>query len=602
METDTVKRLAGLYLCLLATVSVATAAGKTPDFEEIVPGDVSLLLVVDAPAMLSGWSDLPIAQLWQEPQVQRFLAPMVDSMAAEDWSPSVEAATGRSLQDILGMLTGKVVVGLSGLAEIMRDGTAAGDEAGFFVLAETGPETKEDAELWKQLADPRFGSDKADENAEYRVDTEELDGVDLHVWQVLDKEDIRDDKGWAIIDGVVVMARPRSLLRRVVTAVKSGADDAPLSGSGPFATMRRQLDGSDLLLYANLHDVVAGLEAAIAKDPPEPNPLGITPEAVIEALGLKALDAGYLSIRLGTPPARFDYGVVYQEARGLFKMMAFKPGADARPPLIPADALGGGVVNFAWMEMWEALHEILQDISPPLAAMIDAQIQQLGAGLEIDLVQALLGSLGGEMVSASFLDEPDEPGENAALEDIHSLFAIGLADRQSVEMGLEAVQSLASPGVELFDVEEYLGTEVHVSRPFPTGEGTQQTVFAYALTDRWLLIGLGSAEPVRRALSQMKNPGRTLWERPEVRAGLLSLPPGAASVGYQEISSQVNGLLESLLAVQEMAGDDEDDDLFNAEARPDAQLLERYFGATVSGLYRSDDNLHFTVLFLSPAG
>ena len=594
------KRLPVLWL--LALLPLSGAAGKTVAFEQVVPDDVNLLVVLEAEALISGWSALPLVELWNDPQLQGFVAPFRSSLETNEWSESVEATTGRSVEDTLGLFTDKVVLGMTDLPAMIAAGDDAWEAGGFFLLAAV----KEGADdLWQKLADPRFGpaESEIDENAEYSVETEELDGVELHVWQTITEDGVEDGEGWAVVDNMLVVARPRALLRRLVAAVQSGADDSPLAESAAFTIMRGDLDGSDLLIYTDLRAALAAMESAIAADPPEPNPMGITPEDIIEALGLRDLEAAYMSVRVTAQPTRIDYGIVYKKPSGLLQMFAMQPGVDARPSLVPAAALGASVGNFDWMQMWTALHDIAERISPPLVGMADAQIQQLGAGLEIDLVKAILGNFGKEMVSVNFPAESDGPDADNAAAVMNSLVAISVADRQSVELGIEALQSLAGPGVELFETSEYLGTDIHVSQPFPGGPGPDSSVMAYALTDGWLLLGLGSAEPVRQALAQIANPGRTFWESPQVRAGLAQLPPGAGLVGYADMATQFAGLLDGVLAAQGMAAEEGDDEdaMFDASARPDAELFARYFGAAVSGAYKNNRSLRFTVLLLPPA-
>ncbi|MFQ5719131.1 MAG: hypothetical protein ACE5IK_06250 [Acidobacteriota bacterium] len=593
-----------LSVFFLVTVHSGAVAARTPPLAALAPDMTDVLVMADAPTIFEEWPQLPAARFWREPSVQKFVAPFMSSAELDGWMGQMEEATGRTSEELFAAFTGRLAAGITGIeARLAAEDDPDADtiDPGAWFLAEVGKDTDE---LWAEIIDPRLLVDDDDDSAEYRLTDETLDGADLHMWVGVTGDDTEELLGWAHVNDLLVVASQPDLLRRLVTAVQSDADDSPLSDTPGYRAMKSHIETADLTFYIDLDWLLAAVEANLDGGDETPNMMGVAPRAMFDALGVSALQAGYASVRFAKEPARIDFGIAYEEPRGLLKAIALHTGADDRPSLVPDDAIAVGVANFDWREFWDALHAFAEAVSPTVTAMIDTQVEQLGAAAGTDVVDALFSNLGTRMVSASFLERPDQPGQTPTLDDVHTLLALSLDDRQGVEMALSALQSLAGPGIELFDLEEYLGTQIHVSKPIPNAGTTGATTrLAYAFTDTWLLVSMNDTGPLHRALSQLADPSRSIWERPEVAAALARLQPGTAAVRYQNVAAYVNSWIGHMVQLQELAENTagREESFIDPDARPDADLARRYFGAAVGGTYRTEQGLHMTVLFL-PAG
>jgi hypothetical protein len=607
---------------LVLFVAIAAATTSAADrLEAIIPADTDMVLMIDdVPRFLERWSESPLGRAWNDPQMKRFLAPMREGMEIDRWEETVRGETGLELDEILGAFTGQVALLLPDMQQII-EAAEDDDPEQVAVLAEVG----EDDEVVRRLLQLDLDSsrDELEENEKLEEVEEEFQGEILHVRRLTTTDGEEESEGWAIVEGFAVMAEPKSYLQQIVGALKERASDSPLKENPGFRKVRGRVPATDLLLYFNFSSVLPMIEEIIKKDldnPEAPNPMGLTGQAVLDALAFDAIQSFFVSTTMLDGATHIDVGLQYTANRGLLKILAFEPGPVQLPDFLPDDAVEASVANFRLPKMWQAVKEILGAINPGFSGMLEMQLAQLNATHGFDLEKGVFGSLGNRIVAAKYLRPAEEPGETPSLEVLDQIFGIALTDRQSLEMGLEALKSMAGAGGELFEVTEYLDQTIFtLTQEMPSEPGAPAQRLAYTLTDDYLLLSTGTQAPLRAAVSHGSRRGKKLWDRPEVKRAMKALPPNASGLSFYDVERMLRsaiegcGTVESLMQQDAESVDTEEESEADAAeeeaepefcdpaAKPNPSTIGKYFGPAVGAQYKDGGGFYSTVRLIHPS-
>lgn len=614
------RSIAPFTLALLVAIPAAATPAAVRQ-EAIISADTDMVLLIDdVPRFLERWSESPLGRAWSDPQMKRFLAPMRDDMAIDHWEEIVRGETGLELDEILGTFTGQVALLLPDIRQAIETAEDEGPEQ-FAMVAEVGAND----ELVRRLLELDLDSSREglEENEKLEEVAEEFRGETLHVRHLTTADGEEEGEGWAMVAGFAVMAEPKSYLQQIVGAVKERACDSPLKDDPGFRKVRGRVPATDLLVYFDFGAVLPMIEEAFQKnldDPEAPNPMGITSRAVLDALAFDAIQSVFVSTTLMDRATHIDVGLQYTEDRGLLKILAFEPGPVRLPDFLPDDAVEASAANFSLPKMWQALKEILGAVNPGFSSMLDMQLAQLNANHGFDLEKGVFGSLGNRFVAAKYLRPAEEPGETPSLDVLDQIFGISVTDRQSLEMGLEALKSMAGAEAELFEVTEYLDHTIFtLKQAMPSEPGAPAQRLAYTLTDDYLLLSTGTQAPLRAAVSRGNRSGKQLWDRSEVKRALKTLPPDASGLSFYDVERMVRSAIDNCGRVQslmqpaaesiETEGEPEGDaveeeaqpEFCDPSAKPDPSTIGKYFGPAVGAQYKDGGGFYSTVRLIHPS-
>jgi hypothetical protein len=545
-------------------------------------------------------------------------------MEIERLDEMTRETTGHDLTEILDGLTGQLLVIVNDAEAILDEGEDVIPDIA--IVAEIGDQTMFRDLLAKDLEQM---IEEAEEGEQIVEIEEEFRGETLHIRQSVSSEGTEGLDAWAIVDDVLILGEPASLLRETVANLEDGAQ-TPISGTAAFRKMRARTPESDLLIYVNAEPFLpliaealeksfsrgaGGTEDAEGAEPVESSPFRIDPQAMYDALALDVLEGVYISTRVGEGATDVDFGISYSGNEGILKVLAYAPGPVRLPEFVPEDVIEASVTNFDFSGAWQAMREILEKASPEMAAQFSAQLQQVAQVTGIDLEKSLISSLGDNMVAMTFARPPEGPDPGAIMEDLErgapesqpiglndELFGIGIADRQTMEMLLGQIRGVLAMWMVAFDEHEYLGTPVwSVTSPGAgPSEGVEQT-FAYTLTDEHVIFSTGSLAGLHRVIALVETPGRSVWKRPEVKKALKSLPDhDASALAYLHFPSLLMQLLEGMVMAQGFtvaAADEteaEGERIVDPGALPEKSVLEKYFGVAVSSISKDGGGLYST--------
>jgi hypothetical protein len=355
-------------------------------------------------------------------------------------------------------------------------------------------------------------------------------------------------------------------------------------------------------IYPLMQEAVA---AAKANSEATPNLLGVDAESILNALGLDALGESYLAMQTGADDTRLDFGLAYTEERGVLKLLAYQPGPAPQPDWVPAKWPSVSTARYSLPKAYAGLEEIVESVSPMLAGIVQGQIRAFNKKLGVDLVRDLIGSIGDELVTAYALPPGLDPGVVPPWTDMDQLIALSLVNEPSFVKSIDALKFLLGPAAEqMFNEREYLGTKLYTLN-VPSVEGPQQARgFSYAIANRTLLLGIGSAATVENALQGMASPQDNYWQRADVKAALADVPADAVGLQVQDLGFMMQSFVETAVQLQEQFNankpEGEQTLYVDVDARPDNDVIARYWGLAAGYSVRTPEGLFSTTRIAHP--
>ncbi len=598
-------RAAAIIVILLAS-SIAQAAVE--DLTDVVPAGAPIVLyVADVPGALDQWAESPAAELWNDPQVKTFFAPLREGLEVDDWDRKVRKETGYGLDEIMAMFTGDLVLYLESI-DFDFDHPDDDPEVSIAIMATLGDSAEKFEKLILEQEEKSADAaedDLDDDGVETIDEIRDFRGVDLHLEVVMDGDAVTDEFGWAVVDGVVVFASPGETLENAVAGILDRGLDDPLRTGANFATVSRHTRNADAWFFLDVEPwvpllrqaVAEGLAAAQAAGSPFP----VDPAILTEALGIESMQAIFATVDLDDSTIAMDLGATFTENRGLIKLLAYGPQEAPRVAYIPVDSDSFSAATFDFGAAWSALEDIVNGINPALMGMAAMQLQSMvsGAGAELDLGRDLLDNLTGEMVSIQNLD--GVIGDSIADIELRQdqVVVLGIEQRDALENAIETIKALAGQGSQFFTERDFQGTAIFtLDLPQTEGEAPGPEI-AYAVTDRHLWISMGTSATLEKALLKLADKGESVWKLPVVKRSLARLPQGAAAVQYQDLTKLGDVVFRAAAVAGNIDTEDEDGfRLCDPSAIPEPGTFGRYLSSGVSGVWKDDRSLVIRALLL----
>ena len=543
-----------LLLVLLVSLAVVPDATATAPLETLLPADTYVALVIeDVPGFLAAWPETPWGKLWADTNTRNAMNPFLEEMNESEDKVAV-------CLELLNTISGQAALVAPDLSQMLSDGNIGGSWA---LVAEF---SDEGISLIKELTE----------------DTNNDLGEDLYL-----------ESG----DGATVIGKPKEYVVELKKMIwqKSGSK---LSDTATIKKMRERNPKTDAYIYFNLEFLSRAFDHLAGKKmPAEPdaNMMGITSEGVLNALALDALDGAYVTTQQLPRETVMDMGILIREIRGITKLMASPPGPCAKPAFIPEDVLMVSVTRMSFPDIWAGLLDMTETMSPGVGEMLETQLQQISMSMGVDVEKDILENFGNDFFSA-YLSRPNRTSG----EEMDQVMGITVNDSEALQNAMDTIMGSfggsANPGMM---TEEYSGTTIHYQ------PGDEEEGFAYALTDEYLVVGIGSIHGVKTLLKGMdQTRGKSIWDRKDLKPLFAELPRDAYSVGYTDMSALARIWFDSALKMEAMDNPGpEDSDLQKlAEWKKnlDWMSFSKFFGPMMSASTQNDDGFYSTLRMIHP--
>ena len=283
-----------IYLC------VAAAASAIP-FPEIVEAEAQVYVSVRSiPEIREKWNNHSLTELWQDEQLQAFLAPLLeadssDGSSAEtpDFGAMLEDEFGLSADELYAMLPGQAALAFYNLTEMVCQADAVADLA---LIVECSASPEEVERLMQLQFERNTEAQKAlKASIEHEMLEESFMGETLYFDEAFDGVDTYIEDGYSLVDGIFILASTKERLRAVVEAIKAGPQQS-LAETDTYIRSRETSGRGDLSVYINLEVIMSVLhEHWLGVSLPQAWAYaGVNSQSLSKALALDSMRALYL--------------------------------------------------------------------------------------------------------------------------------------------------------------------------------------------------------------------------------------------------------------------------------------------------------------------
>jgi hypothetical protein len=543
-------------------VCVSGAAVSALPFQEIIGEDAEFFCTVRSLSETRAqWATHPIAALFEDEELLAFFDAMKGDDTLED-SGSTDEPPGFTevMQDVFGLSSDELFELFPGQASVAfynLSGQALGQaESEEMVLM---AEFSGDAARLDTLMKIQFERNMAAHQAinplvEHEMIEELFMGETLYFDETFNGVATYVEDGYALVNGIVVLAAPESRLRAAVESIKEGAS-APIADSAVYQRSREQGGRGDFGLYSNLEKLMPTLNRALIELPVVNNLaiFGVTAQSLDSALSLESLQAVYVDFDLIDSGLLSHYGLIYREKLGFLSLLSYANTALPEAHYVAEGVLSSSISTFDGSAMLENVERLLTSASPTLPPLIDMQLQIAKAKTGVDLRAALLDNFGSQTVSLSVL--PEANLDNSEVSQPQQLFVIEVKDAQALTQAIEAFKDLF-PGLRAM-VEEQLheGQTIYTIRDSSQPEMKNEGTISYVLLRSSLIVNVGEVGLLHEVLSRMGERGQGLWQSAETEQLFERIErPNAVTRSFVNTELMIEPLFESLLQVAELSG------------------------------------------------
>lgn len=549
------------FICMGLTASVARAV----PFQDLIEEDVQFFTTVRSISETRAqWAGHPFAELFENEELQKFFEPLMDEVAeaedgdGPDFTDVLENEFGLTVDELFELFPGQVSFSIYNMAELMLK---TDERPEGLLAAEFSGDAARLNELMRVQFERNAESQKeANPDVEHVLIEERFMGETLYFDEAFDGDETYVEDGYALVDGIFLLATPESRLRAAVEAIKEGAS-TPVSKAAVYLRAREAAGRGDFEFYLNLDELMPRLNEALLTQSMKGGMamFGVTAQSLDNALSLESLQALFFDIDLTDTGLMSHGGLIYSEKRGLLTLLSYAEGDLPTAHYVPEGVLTSAISLFDFGEMLVNLEKLLAVASPSMPALIDIQMQTLKTNTGVDVRASILENLGGEMVSLSMLDQRGKSGQKTL--QAEQLFVMEVKNAEALAHAIETYKGMI-PGVDAFiEAQDFEGETIYTIKGPSNLEQPDASVgdFSYVITRSELIVSIGRISLLQEVLSRMGKSSSGFWQKAEVEhlfEGVARPNPVARS--YVDFREMVAPFFQSMIDAGAFSQADED--------------------------------------------
>lgn len=549
------KRCIPLFAGILASLSLLGAAPLSSLVEDDVALYFSLRSVAES---REDWAGHPITQLIESQEMQDFFQPLLDLAGQskadeENASEILKNEFGLTWDELFELFPGESALAWYNLPEWVL---GQADRPELVLMAEYAGEPVQLEALLQVQFDRNAESQKAVNPAiEHRLIEESFMGETLYFDEVFDGESTYIEDGYALVEGLFILATPEARLRSAVEAIKE-EPEAPLSENGAYLRSREEGGRGDLQLYVNLEAILPLLNAELMRKAMASGAamFGISAQSLDAALSLESSQALFFDIDLVESELRMHSGLIYREKAGLLRLISYSGQSLPDARYVPEGVFSTSVTNFDFGQMLAQLETLITTASPMMRIQIDAQLQTVRTSTGVDLRSSFLENFGGDLVTLSIL--PEEGREAAVLTEPDQLILLALKDGEALSAGLEALKDLVPGMREQIETKEFAGHTIHTIRTVPDpGRPEAASTVSYVITRSQFILSIGRLGLLQNVLRSLETGDDGFWQMAETETLFEKIArPDAVSRSYVDLEKWMQSIFESIVQMSQLGG------------------------------------------------
>jgi len=588
------------WMSLVAATCAAASVLAAAPFSSLIEEDVDIFVSVRSFAETrAGWEGHPLAEVFEDSELQAFFQPLLGADAdagdeEESMTEVLENEFGLTWDEFFKLFSGQMALAWFNLPEVVLE---LADEPEIVLMAEYAGEPEQLMDLL-QIQFERNAESQREVNPamEHTLIEETFMGETLYFDEAFDGEETYIEDGYALVDGIFILATPESRLRSAVEAIKD-TPDAPLGENAAYLRSREKGGRGDLAFYMNLEAILPPLNAELLSKSMESGAamFGLSAQSLDAALSLESMQAVYFDLDLIEEGLSSRSGVLYREKTGLMRLFAYSDDPLPEARYVPKGVFSSSVTTFDSGAMMAELEALLTAASPTMPIMVDMQMQNIRTNTGVDLRTAVLENLAGDMVTLSILPEQARDATTALEPD--QVFVINLNDSEAFSSALEALKDLVPGMSEQIAAQDFAGQTIHTFKPVQVSgmAEAQASLVSYVVTRSNLIVSIGRMGLLQEVLTAMEAGGDGFWQlaATEDLFEAFSQPQSnTVSRSYVDVEKLLVPIFQSIVEASQMGGEAVALDL---QSIPDNMSVPFYM---ISELSEEEDGLFTRVLLL----
>jgi hypothetical protein len=494
------------------------------------------------------WSGHPFAEVFADESLRAYLAALFDSGESDKLAGItrvMEEEFDLTWEELAELMPGQFSFGFYNVAEMILEEQ---DRPDLVVMAEFSGTPERLNELMEiQFERNAEAQREINPLMEHELIEETFLGETLYFDEAFNGEKTYIEDGYALVDGVLVIATPAERLRMAVEAIKEGPEDA-LSESGAYQRVREGRARPDFNLFLNLEALMPPLNARLSERAAQGLAMfGVTTQSFNAALSLESLQALGIDFSLREDGVMTHSALVYREKAGLLSLMSYAPVPLPEAPYVPEKILSSSISSFDLSAMFENLETLLATASPGLPMLLDIQLQNIQTETGVDLRTAVLRNFGEEVVSLSIL--PDDLKGTEGMLQPEQVFIIQVNDAAALSGAFEALKDKV-PGLRAqLEMQEFEGQTIHTIKGVPNPQVPEARVndVSYVITRTHFILNMGRVGLLQQVISAMQTEDSGFWQQPDVEALFDEIAEAdAVSRTYFDLGQMILPILKSI--------------------------------------------------------
>lgn len=542
------------FLLTLFTGSVLTAL----PFQQIIGEDAEFFVSIrNITELREHYEAHPMGEIFKDESLKEWFDGFFDFEVtgeedSQNFFEELEDEFGLSEDEFFELFPGQVSLAVYNMFDQLQEGD---EEREFVIMAEFSGGSERLDELM-QIQFERNAEMHREVNplAEHELVKETFMGETLYFDETFDGETTYVEDGYALVEGILILAAPESRLRETVEIIKEGGK-ASISGLEPYQRSRDYSGRGDVAFYMNLLELMPSLNSALGELPIF-NSLafaGITPESLKSTLSLESMEGIFLDLDIVEDGILSYYGILYSEKTGLLSLFEYVEGDFPEARYVPDNVLDSSISLFDFSAMYRSMETLLGTASPVILSMIDVQLQTVQANTGVDLRAAMLENFGKEIVMFSVLKE--DASDAAEMLQADQVFVIELKDAEAFGQAINAIIDNAQFIRPLIEESTYEGETIY-SILIPNGPSGTQTEINYTITRSKFILTIGHISLLHNVLSEMGGEGEGFWQDPDTTALFERIEePNAVGRAYFDLEQIIEALFEFLAVTKNRFGD-----------------------------------------------
>ncbi|MEM8867838.1 MAG: hypothetical protein AAGC73_06185 [Verrucomicrobiota bacterium] len=534
---------------LLASLGLSSISWAKP-FSSILGEDAEMFLYVKRLSeSRNALLDHPFYEMSEDEELHEFFELFSDSSDDLDTEEPgfvevLKEDFGLTVDELFELFPGQGGFVFFSLTEMIMDEADYPDMA---ILLEYEGEREKLDELLQIQFERNAASQKAINPAiEHELKEESFMGETLYFDEVFDGVDTYVEDGYALVEGIFILASPEDRLRSIVESIKKGPDAALDENASYLNAVDASGTAADISLYLNLEKIMPVLSEAFVGGMMESGlaTYGVTSSSLEKALSFNSLLSFYMDFELEEEGIRLHSNLIHSGKTGLLSLLSYKSGLLPEATYIPDDLLSASVSLFDMGAMLSSLESLLNTASPALAPMIDIQLQKIQTQTGVDFRSAILENLGTELVNFSMMEDASD---DLIIPVAQQYYVLEIKDGDSLARAIETLKDLVPGGRAFIEAQEFEGQTIFtVQTPqVPNPHVDPELRFSYLITRSSLIMGYGKIGNLQKMLTDMNDSSAEgIFQDPEVEALFERIAqPNPVARSYADLSAFIEPMI-----------------------------------------------------------